>query len=92
MVPLLVLPLLFSAALAADLPRWNDDSSVTLTPYPRSFAPAVESTNLVAQVLHDLDVPVQVNWHVTVTDAEGNAVRHFTTRQRFQPGEAILFA
>ncbi|HYS55922.1 MAG TPA: Ig-like domain-containing protein [Thermoanaerobaculia bacterium] len=92
LVPLLALPLLFSAALAADLPRWNDDSSVTLTPYPRSFAPAVESTNLVAQVFHDLDMPAQVNWLVTVTDAQGNAVRRFSARQRFQPGEAILFA
>src|SRR5712692_5069844 len=91
-VALLVLPLMISAALAADLPRWNDDSAVILTPSPRSFAPALESTNLVARVFHELDVPADVSWRVTISDAQGNAVRRFGVRQRFQPGEAILFA
>src|SRR5712691_1180552 len=91
-VALLVLPLMISAALAANLPRWTDDSAVILTPSPRSFAPALESTNLVARVFHDLDVPADVSWRVTISDAQGNAVRRFSVRQRFQPGEAILFA
>ena len=57
--PLVTLGLLllvaFSAA-AADLPRWDDDSAVTVTPHPRAFAPALESANLVAQVFHPIDV------------------------------------
>src|SRR5262245_15289308 len=85
--------LLFAlTAAAADLPRWDDDSGITLTAYPRQFSPARESTNLVARVFHSLDVPADVAWTVEIRNGGGAVVRQFEAAQRFQPGEAILFA
>jgi hypothetical protein len=79
-------------AAAADLPRWDDDSAVTVTPYPRTFSPNLESTNLVAQVFHPIDARTEVRWNVAVTNAEGQSVRRFEARQSFSPGEAMMFA
>ena len=80
------------SAAAADLPKWDDDSAVILTPFPRAFAPALESANLVAQVFHPIDVPAEVRWNVAVTNAKGDVVRRFQARQTFAPGEAMMFA
>src|SRR5215813_11296257 len=93
--PVVTLVLLLFAALsavAADLPKWDDDSAVVVTPFPRAFAPALESANLVAQVFHPIDVRTDVRWNVAVTNADGAVVRRFTARQTFRPGEAMLFA
>lgn len=79
-------------ALAADLPSWSDDSALTLTPYPRSFAPAVESANLVARIHHDLDSRASVVWRITIASSDGQLVRTFRARQTYQPGEAIQFS
>ena len=87
----LLLLVAFSAA-AADLPQWDDDSAVTVTPHPRAFAPALESANLVAQVFHPIDARTDVRWRVAVADADGRVVRRFEARQSFRPGEAMLFA
>src|SRR5437899_8557135 len=87
-----VLLLVGSAAAAPGVPRWTDDSSLTLTPYPRSFAPALEPTNLVAQILHEVDVPTDVMWRVAVIDADGKVMRRFSARQVYRPGEARLLA
>src|SRR5258708_22472331 len=92
----IALPLCFllflGSALAADLPSWNDDSALTVTPYPRSFAPAIESANLVARVYHEVDSRATVAWRITVTDGDGKLVRTFTARQTYQPGEARQFS
>src|SRR5712691_5488179 len=78
--------------LAADLPQWNDDSGMSVTPYPARFAPAVESTNLVTRVFHDVDSAVDLTCAIVITDASGTEVRHFSERQLFAPGEAMQFA
>ena len=88
----LLLLLVATSIAAADLPRWDDDSAIIVTPYPRSFAPALESVNLVAQVFHPIDARTDVRWNVSVTDAAGRTVRQFEARQAFWPGEAIQFA
>ena len=79
----LLLLLVATSIAAADLPRWDDDSAVTVTPYPRSFAPALESVNLVAQVFHPIDARTDVRWKVSVSDASGRPVRQFEARQAF---------
>src|SRR5712692_10168259 len=91
-VALLVLPLMISAALAANLPRWTDDSAVILTPSPRSFAPALESTNLVWRVLLENEKPTAVSGRGTTSDGLGIAVRSVGVRQGFDSGEASLCA
>lgn len=77
---------------AADLPSWTDDSALTVTPYPRSFAPAVESANLVARIDHALDSRATVSWRITVSNGQGKLLRTFTSRQSYQPGEAMQFS
>ena len=81
-----------SAAFAAGLPKWDDDSALTVTPSPRAFAPALESTNLVTQIFHPIEARTDVQWNVVVTDEAGHVVRRFTAKQSYRPGEAILFA
>jgi hypothetical protein len=85
--------LLFVVPLcAADLPSWTDDSALTVTPYPRSFSPAVESASLVARIDHALDSPATVSWRITVWNREGKLLRTFTSRQSYQPGETMQFS
>ena len=91
-VTLVLLLFVALAAAAADLPKWDDDSAVIVTPYPRAFSPALESTNLVAQIFHPIDVRTDVRWNVAVADAEGRVVRRFEARQAFRPDEAMMFA
>ena len=92
----IALPLCFllflAPAYAADLPAWTDDSALTVTPYPRSFAPAIESANLVARVDHQLDSRATVAWRITVSNRDGKLIRTFTARQTYQPGESMQFA
>ena len=75
----IALPLCFllflAPAYAADLPSWTDDSALTVTPYPRSFAPAIESANLVARVDHQLDSRATVAWRITVSNRDGKLIR-----------------
>ncbi len=77
---------------AEDLPPWNDDSGMVVTPYPSRFAPAVESTNLVTRVFHDVDSQVEINWTIVITDTDGAEVRHFREQQEYAAGEAMQFA
>ncbi len=92
----IALPLCFllflAPAYAADLPSWTDDSALTVTPYPRSFAPAIESANLVARVDHQLDATTAVSWRITVSDREGRLLRTFAARQTYRPGESMQFS
>jgi len=91
-VTLVLLCLAAVAAFAADLPKWDDDSAVVVSPFPRAFAPALESANLVARIFHPIDVRTDVRWNVAVIDADGAVVRRFTAQQTFRPGEAMMFA
>lgn len=85
--------LLFLCPLyAADLPSWTDDSALSVTPYPRSFAPALESASLVARIDHALDSRAVVFWRITVSNDQGRLLRTFTARQSYQPGEAMQFS
>ena len=53
-----------SAAVAADLPRWDDDSAATLTSFPRVFTPWRESVNLVAHIYHPIESLTDVAWRI----------------------------
>src|SRR5262249_46388590 len=89
----LFLLLIASLAFGApDLPRWSDDSGMIVTPYPARFSPALESTNLVTRIFHDVDTRVDITWTLVITDANGTEVRHFRQRQTYLPGEAMQFA
>src|SRR5712691_3415070 len=78
--------------LAADLPQWNDDSGMVVTPYPVRFAPALESTNLVARVFHEVDSRVDITWTIVITDESGAVVRQFRQRTQYVLNEALQFA
>src|SRR5262245_20854098 len=80
------------AALPADLPHWTDDSGVTLTWFPRHFAPGRETANLVAHVYHPIDSATQISWTIDVSDEAGRVVRRFAAKQTYEPGEDLLLS
>lgn len=84
--------LLSATAIGSDLPRWTDDSGMTVTPFPRRFAPARESARLVAQVFHPIDADVVIGWQITIVDAAGKGLRHFTVEQTYRADEAMLLS
>lgn len=81
-----------SAAVAADLPRWDDDSAATLTSFPRLFTPLRESVNLVAHIYHPIESLTDVAWRIEISDEKHRVVRRFEAKQAYSPGEDLLLS
>ncbi len=84
--------LITSTAIAGDLPRWDDDSAVTFTSFPRRFSPTRESANLVVHVYHPIESPTEISWQIGITGTGPGVVRHFNARQTYTPGEDLLLS
>ncbi len=78
--------------MALTLTSWNDDSGITVNAHPNRFSPLQQSANLVARVYHEVDVPMTIDWTMTIRDRDGRLRRVLNGSNEFMPGEPLQLA
>jgi hypothetical protein len=78
-------------AVAADLPAWNDDSSIVLRSELKSVA-GQPQTNLTVAVFHPIDAVTTAQFNFAIQDEKGAVVRVLHGERMFHPEEPIEFS